>query len=93
MEAPFNTMGLSPAEFKRRWIEAAKELRTRPGARELVWHYAPTGEIEPFLAWYPGDEFVDRWRVTRNDNGSADESMVRSFAHEAAQRKKTVTFG
>ena len=84
-EAAFNTSGLSPEEFKRAWIQRVRAERALGLTGQAEWRYAPTGEVEPFMAWYPGDEWVDHWALATSE---PQAPMARSFAHEAAGRGK-----
>lgn len=79
--AAFGKSGLTPAEYKRRWIAAARATGRKP-----VFVFEPTGELEPFLDWYPGDEWVGGWRVDTLRPGQAADATARSFAHEGARR-------
>jgi hypothetical protein len=78
--AAFSRSGLTPAEYKRRWVAAVHASGQKP-----VWVLEPTGELEPFLDWYPGDEWVSGWRVDAPGPQSAD-STTRSFAYEGERR-------
>ena len=42
----FGRSGLTPAEYKRRWVAAVRATGKKP-----VWVFEPTGEVEPFLDW------------------------------------------
>ncbi len=77
----FGRSGLTPAEYKRRWVAAV-----RASGRKPVWVFEPTGELEPFLDWYPGDEWVSGWRVDAARPELAADATARSFAHEGERR-------
>ena len=77
----FSRSGLTPAEYKRRWIAAARATGQKP-----VWVFEPTGELEPFLDWYPGDEWVSGWRVDTLRTHLTADATARSFTHEGESR-------
>ena len=79
--AAFGRSGLTPAEYKRRWIARVQATGQKP-----VWVFEPTGELEPFLDWYPGDEWVSGWRVDTLRPHLAADATARSFAHEGGRR-------
>lgn len=77
----FGRSGLTPAAYKQRWIAAVRATGRKP-----VWVLEPTGEIEPFLDWYPGDEWVSGWRIDALRPHLAANATARSFAHEGERR-------
>ncbi|MBI5283182.1 MAG: hypothetical protein HY858_15970 [Candidatus Solibacter usitatus] len=78
----FNRSGLHPEEYKREWVR-----RVRAGMGKPAWIFQPSGAIVPFMAWYPGDEWVDVWALDSRHVGRG-EVMGRSFAAEAGRRGK-----
>lgn len=79
--AAFGRCGLTPAAYKQRWIAAVRATGQKP-----VWVLEPTGEIEPFLDWYPGDEWVSGWRIDALRPHLAANATARSFALEGERR-------
>ncbi|GEM_PF-6827763 len=81
----FNRSGLSPEEYKRRFRE-----ESRRQGRRLAWRYSPGTALEPFLDWYPGDEWVSLWAVETRGARIVDNVNARSFVHEAQVREMRV---
>jgi len=83
---PFNTSGLSPEEYKQQFRATA-----RLHGRRLAWRYEPGTALEPFLDWYPGDEWVSHWEVSTPGALPYENVNARSFIHEARLRGQHVS--
>jgi hypothetical protein len=74
--------GSTPADFKRRFIAEAR----RQG-RPLEWAYQPGAHLDPFLDFYPGDQWVSRWTLVDGPAGTMAGANARAFTAEAARRR------
>ena len=56
--------GYRPETFKAAWVRIVSAIR-RHGLDEAaaVWCYAPDGKDKDYLAYYPGDGYVDWWSI------------------------------
>ena len=80
-----------PEIYKRAFIRFA-EIVEECGADNiaLLWCYNPGGAAKDYMAYYPGDEYVDWWAIDIFDASSLTQTDTVSFLADAQQHKKPV---
>ncbi len=89
--------GYQPETYKAAWIRITKRIREAGIPVATVWCVAGgssgTTEVEPLMAYYPGDEWVDWWAIDIFSPEEIDAPLTQAFCEEAGRRGKPVMIG
>lgn len=86
--------GYQPETFRAAWVRVADAIRAHD-LRDVatVWCYAPDGDDKDWMAYYPGDAYVDWWSI---DLFSAEHLWAEdshAFVRDAGRRGFPVMIG
>lgn len=84
-----------PEKFAEAWRVFSKVLRGKPGSDHvaLAWCMTPDGDDGDFMAYYPGDEFVDWWSYDPFTPQHMTHKFTIRFVEAARERRYPVLIG
>ena len=76
-----------PELYKKAWRRMASLVYAHSFDQiALVWCYAPEGARTDYMAWYPGDQWVDWWAIDLFSPEHLDSKLTNDFILHAADR-------
>lgn len=81
---------LEPGLYCQAWIHLARMIREKCPKVALVWCYAVEGADQNYMAYYPGDEWVDWWAIDLFSPEHLTSAATHKFIEEAAARRYPV---
>ena len=86
--------GYLPDSYKRVFIYLTERIRARDLEIATVWNYVPDPtQPTDFMAYYPGDEYVDWWSINFFDPTQITNNLTTAFLDSAAVHNRPVLIG
>jgi len=86
--------GYQPETYIAAWRHIHGRIRARALDRvALAWCFAPEGRDTDFMAYYPGDDFVDWWSIDLFSNDQFALPQTHAFMAEALAHRFPVLIG
>lgn len=86
--------GYQSGSYQRAWVRIARAVREHGLEKvALVWCYSPDSRDKDFIAYYPGDEWVDWWGIDLFALAHFSAPDTLAFMRAAAERGFPVMIG
>ena len=86
--------GYQPNSYKAAFVYLTEKIRERDFEIATVWNYVPDPtQPSNFMAYYPGNEYVDWWSINFFDPSQIDNRLTEAFLDSAAVYNYPVLIG